>query len=92
MGVPSKTKIQSQLCSIFFPIQFGVRIKRIRSNNDLNSFCSKESIIHESSCVKTPQQNGIAKRKNGHLLDQTRDLLFEHKVPKSFCEETDCML
>ena len=61
----------------------------------LISFCQKEGIIHESSCVKTPQQNGIAERKNGHLLDQTRALLFQHEVPKRFWVEavlTACYL
>nr|KYP63246.1 Retrovirus-related Pol polyprotein from transposon TNT 1-94 [Cajanus cajan] len=82
--------------------QFGVSIKRIRSDNakdyfnhGLISFCQKEGIIHESSCVKTPQQNGIAERKNGHLLDQTRALLFQHEVPKRFWGEavlTACYL
>nr|KYP55559.1 Retrovirus-related Pol polyprotein from transposon TNT 1-94 [Cajanus cajan] len=74
--------------------QFGVGIKRIRSDNAkdyfnlvLNSFCQKEGIIHESSCVNTPQQNGIAERKNKHLLDQTRALLFQSHVPKRFWGE-----
>ena len=74
--------------------QFGVNIKRIRFGNAkdyfnlvLNSFCQKERIIHESSCVNTPQQNGIAERKNGHLLDQTRALLFQNNVPKKFWGE-----
>lgn len=74
--------------------QFGVSIKRVRSDNakdyfnhEFNSFFQKESIIHESSCVKTPQQNGVAERKNGHLLDQTRAMLFQNKVPKKFWGE-----
>jgi hypothetical protein len=57
--------------------QFGVSIKRVRFDNakdyfnhGLNSFCQKEGIIHEPSCVKIPQQNGIAERKNRHLLNQ----------------------
>ena len=46
--------------------QFGVGIKRFRSDNardyfnhTLANFFQQEGIIHESSCV-TPQQNGIA--------------------------------
>lgn len=53
--------------------QFGVSLKRIRFddakdyfNHGLNSFCQKECIIHESSRVKTLQQNGIVEKKNGH--------------------------
>ena len=74
--------------------QFGVNIKRIRFDNVrdyinlvLNSFCQKEGITHESSCVNTPQQNGIAERKNGHLLNQIRALLFQNHVLKIFWGE-----
>ena len=69
--------------------QFDVRIKRFRSNNGkeffnqiLTQFFQKEGIIHESSCVSAPQQNKVAERKNGHLLDVTRALLFHKNVPK----------
>ena len=56
-------------------------------NHSLNSFCQKEGIIHESTCVKTPQQNGIAERKNGHLLNQTRAMLFQNKILKKYWGE-----
>ena len=42
---------------------------------NLSSFFQKEGIIHES-CVRTPQQNGVAETKNGHLLATTRAFLF----------------
>lgn len=61
--------------------QFGVSIKRFRSDNardyfnqTLTPFFQKEGIIHESSCVSTPQQNGAAETKNGDLLEKTRAL------------------
>jgi hypothetical protein len=38
----------------------------ITLNIGLILFCQKEGSIHES-CVKTPLQNRIADRKNGHL-------------------------
>ncbi|KAJ9703130.1 hypothetical protein PVL29_004767 [Vitis rotundifolia] len=44
-------------------------------------------IFHDSSCVNTPQQNGVAERKNGHLLNTTRVLLFQGNVPKSYWGE-----
>jgi transposase InsO family protein len=93
-------KNKSDVCYVFpnffymIKNQFGVNIKRLRSDNGkeyfnhvLTSFCNKEGVVHESSCVKTPQQNGIAERKNRHLLDQTRALLFHQNVPKSFWGE-----
>ena len=58
--------------------QFGVTVKRLRPDNardyfnqTLTPFFQKEGILHESSCVDTPQQNRVAKRKNGDLLEKT---------------------
>lgn len=49
---------------------FGRSIKRIQYDNandyfnhNINSFCQNEDIIHESLCVKMPQQNDITERK-----------------------------
>ena len=53
----------------------------------LSPFFQKEGIIHQSSCVDTPQQNGVAERKNRHLLETTRALLFEKQVPKHYWGE-----
>ncbi|RVW31459.1 Retrovirus-related Pol polyprotein from transposon TNT 1-94 [Vitis vinifera] len=51
------------------------------------SFRVLKGILHDSSCVNTPQQNRVAERKNGHLLNTTRALLFQRNVPKSYWEE-----
>ena len=37
--------------------------------------------------MNTPQQNELAKKKNEHLLNTTRVLLFQGNVPKSYWEE-----
>ncbi|RVW12946.1 Retrovirus-related Pol polyprotein from transposon RE2 [Vitis vinifera] len=47
-------------------------------------FLAQEGIVHLSSCVDTPQQNGIAERKNRHLLEVARSLMFSMNVPKLF--------
>jgi Reverse transcriptase (RNA-dependent DNA polymerase)/Integrase core domain len=71
--------------------QFEKRIKVIRSDNgteyinkELQVFLSENGILHETSCVGTPQQNSVAERKNRHLLEITRSLLFENKVPANY--------
>ena len=53
----------------------GTKIKKIRSdkardyfNQNLPQWFKKEEIIHESSCITTPQQNGVAERKNRHVF------------------------
>ncbi|CAN1770862.1 Retrovirus-related Pol polyprotein from transposon TNT 1-94 [Linum perenne] len=51
-------------------------------NASLGSFLKQHGIIHASSCVDTPQQNGIAERKNRHLLEVARASMFTHQVPK----------
>ncbi|CAN1338667.1 Retrovirus-related Pol polyprotein from transposon TNT 1-94 [Linum perenne] len=51
-------------------------------NSVMGNYLSQEGIIHCSSCVDTPQQNGIAERKNRHLLDTARALMFTNQVPK----------
>ena len=42
----------------------------------------QNGILHQSSCVDTSSQNGVAERKNRHLLETIRALLFQMKVPK----------
>lgn len=55
----------------------------------------QHGILHESSCVYTPAQNGVAERKNRHLLEVARALLFQMTVPKPFWADavsTACFL
>ena len=58
--------------------QFGVKIKNFRTDNArdyfnqiLSPYFQSQGILHDSSRVNTSQQNGVAKRKNGHLLNTT---------------------
>nr|GEZ33881.1 putative ribonuclease H-like domain-containing protein [Tanacetum cinerariifolium] len=44
-------------------------------------------MIHQTTCPHTPEQNGVAKRKNRILLEITRALLVESQVPKFFWPE-----
>ncbi|RVW35798.1 Retrovirus-related Pol polyprotein from transposon RE1 [Vitis vinifera] len=48
------------------------------------SFMSQHGIIHQSSCAHTPQQNGVAERKNRHLVETARTLLLHSHIPHSF--------
>ncbi|XP_039045779.1 uncharacterized protein LOC120185691 [Hibiscus syriacus] len=81
---------------------FSVTIKFIRSDNgseffasECSSFFSSLGIIHQSSCVHTPQQNGIVERKHKHLLEVARALKFHSQVPVKFwgeCVNTTCYI
>lgn len=71
--------------------QFGKIVKVLRSDNGtefVNSVCTTMfqdlGIIHQKSCPYTPQQNGVAERKHKHLLEVTRALRFQAKIPLRF--------
>ncbi|RVW53455.1 hypothetical protein CK203_083782 [Vitis vinifera] len=52
--------------------------------SSLSTYLQNHGIIHISSCVDTPQQNGVAERKNRHLLEVARCLMFSSNVPNYF--------
>ena len=56
-------------------------------STELQAFLVSKGIIHQRSCPSTPQQNGVAERKNRHLLDVVRTLLLESSVPSMFWVE-----
>ena len=71
--------------------QFHTSVRILRSDNakeyfsdSFNTYMTAHGIIHQSSCVDTPSQNGVAERKNRHLLETARALLFQNHVPNIF--------
>jgi transposase InsO family protein len=71
--------------------EFGLRIKKIRSDNgtefknsQIEGFLEEEGIKHEFSSPCTPQQNGVVERKNRTLLDMARTMLDEYKTSDRF--------
>jgi transposase InsO family protein len=68
--------------------EFGLRIKKIRSDNgmefknsQIQGFLEEEGIKHEFSSPYTPQQNGVVERKNrtvGGLLHRRRSHKKKH--------------
>ena len=84
--------IQSFYNMIF--TQFHVPIKILRFDNGpkftLNSFYAFKGIIHQLSCVETPQQNSVVERKHQHLFTVARALRFQANLPLKFWG--DCVL
>nr|GEV19937.1 hypothetical protein [Tanacetum cinerariifolium] len=56
-------------------------------NNDLNQFCGMKGIKREFSIPRTPQQNGIAERKNRTLIEAARTMLADSLLPILFGAE-----
>lgn len=50
----------------------------------LQSFLLKHGIVHQKSCPYTPQQNGLAERKNRHIIEIALTLLHHSHLPPKF--------
>nr|GEV35186.1 ribonuclease H-like domain-containing protein [Tanacetum cinerariifolium] len=74
--------------------QLSLKVKIIRTdnetkfkNNDLNQLCGMKGIKREFSVPRTPQQNGIAKRKNRTLIEAAKTMLANSLLPVPFWAE-----
>ncbi|GJY37364.1 putative ribonuclease H-like domain-containing protein [Tanacetum coccineum] len=70
------------------------RVKVIRCDNRtefknrvMNQFCEMKGIKREFSVARTPQQNGVAERKNRTLIEAARTMLADSKLPTTFWVE-----
>ena len=76
---------------LFVKTQFKTTVKTLRSDNAKEYFTNEfvqymtdNGIIHESSCAYTPQQNGVAERKNRYILEVARIMMIHGHVPHRF--------
>nr|GEU43002.1 putative ribonuclease H-like domain-containing protein [Tanacetum cinerariifolium] len=74
--------------------QLSLKVKVIKSDNgtefknsNLNQFCGLKGIKKEFSVPRTPQQNGIAERKNQTLIEAARTMLAYSLLPIPFWAE-----
>ena len=71
--------------------QYNAQVQVLRSDNggeylsfELKRYLEAHEIIHQTTCSDTPQQNGVAERKNRHLLEVVRASLIEAHMPLSY--------
>ena len=88
-----KTEVRSVFMNFHSRIQtqFHTKIQILRTDNgteyfnhSLSTYLQENGIIHQSSCVDTPQQNRVAERKNGNILEVARALPFTSHMPSQF--------
>nr|XP_016463323.1 PREDICTED: uncharacterized protein LOC107786370 [Nicotiana tabacum] len=79
------------ISSLDFKTQFNASVRTLRSDNAkkymselFQSYMRQHGILYQSPCVDAPSQNRVVERKNRHLLETARALLFQMKVPKQF--------
>nr|GEV18683.1 retrovirus-related Pol polyprotein from transposon TNT 1-94 [Tanacetum cinerariifolium] len=70
------------------------KVKQLRSNNGtefrnhtLEAFCDEKDILQNFSSPSTPEQNGVAKRRNRTLIEAARTMLNSASLPKQFWGE-----
>ncbi|GJX86958.1 putative ribonuclease H-like domain-containing protein [Tanacetum coccineum] len=74
--------------------QLNQKVKTIRSDNgtefknkEVIEFCGIKGIKREYSNARTPQQNGVAERKNMTLIEAARTMLADSFLPNTFWAE-----
>ncbi|KAL0641356.1 hypothetical protein Bca4012_102542 [Brassica carinata] len=102
--IPSKDRVIDAFKNFqtYVTNHYNAKIKILRSDNGgeytsyaFKSHLSHHGILHQTSCPYTPQQNGVAERKNRHLMEVARSLMFQANVPKRFWSDavaTACYL
>ncbi|GKB05375.1 putative ribonuclease H-like domain-containing protein [Tanacetum coccineum] len=70
------------------------KVKIIRCDNEtkfknkvMDDFCKEKGISREYSIARTPQQNGVAERRNRILIEAARTMLANSKLPTTFWAE-----
>ncbi|CAM8990990.1 unnamed protein product [Rhodiola kirilowii] len=78
----------------FVEKQSGYTLKTLRSDrggeftsNEFSSYCRTEGIRRQLTASYTPQQNGIAERKNRTIFEMARSMLKAKELPKPYWAE-----
>ncbi|KAL1204528.1 Retrovirus-related Pol polyprotein from transposon TNT 1-94 [Cardamine amara subsp. amara] len=91
--LPSKDRVFEAFVNFqtYVTNHFNANIKVLRSDNGgeytSNTFkahLANHGILHQTSCPYTPQQNGVAERKNRHLMEVARSMMFHKNMPRRF--------
>ena len=75
----------------FVELQTGHKLKKLRSDRggeytsrEFEDFCAGTGIEKQLTVAYSPQQNGVAERKNRTIIEMSRSMLIEKGLPLSF--------
>ncbi|GJU44181.1 ribonuclease H-like domain-containing protein [Tanacetum coccineum] len=92
-GNPKGGKITGK-CTIKTENLVDHKVKVIRCDNgtefknrEMNQFCEMKGILRQFSVARTPQQNGVAERRNRTLIEVARTMLADSKLSTTFWVE-----
>nr|GFA39213.1 integrase, catalytic region, zinc finger, CCHC-type, peptidase aspartic, catalytic [Tanacetum cinerariifolium] len=96
VGLPKLKFVKDHLCSSCEwgkanrkGLQAQVRVVRTDKgteflNKNLHAYFAAKGILHQTSVARTPEQNGVVKRRNRTLVEAARTMLNAAKVPLFF--------
>jgi transposase InsO family protein len=83
-----------QLFKIKIEKEIGTCIKALHidrggefTSNEFSEFCTTNGIHRQLTATFTPQQNGVAERKNRTIMNMVHSLFTSRQVPKTFWPE-----
>ncbi|CAL2255687.1 unnamed protein product [Prunus armeniaca] len=75
-------------------LQSGYQLKKLRSDrggeytsNEFNRFCDEMGMERQLTVAYSPQQNGVAERKNRTIVEMAKCMMFEKSMPLEFSAE-----
>ncbi|CAL9012443.1 unnamed protein product [Prunus brigantina] len=75
-------------------LQSGYQIKKLRSDRggeytslEFSKFCEEMGLERQLTIAYSPQQNGVAERKNRTVMEMARTMMHEKKIPFKFWAE-----
>lgn len=90
----SKTFANFKMFKYLVEKQSGYEIKTLRTNrsgefmsNEFNTSCEENGIYRELTTPYTPEQNGVAERKNRTVIEMGRSMMKARGIPKHFWAE-----
>ena len=94
LGFKDDTFDAIQTLIIALENQLRLKVRGIRCDNGtefknklMDEFCANKGIKREFSIARTPQQNGVAERKNRTLIEAARTMLADSQLPIQFWAE-----